>query len=158
MLSITERDHGETAPDDRLVLPFEQRCKSRLRVTLASGTEAALVLERGGILRDGDRLRAEDGRIVLVAAAPEAVATAWGEPALLLRAAYHLGNRHVPLQIGPNWLRFERDHVLEDMVMGLGVPVCHEDAPFEPEGGAYAAGHRHGGHDHGHGHHHHDHG
>jgi urease accessory protein len=76
MLSITERDHGAAPPDDRLVLPFELRRRSRLRVTLDSGAEAALVLERGGILRGGDRLRAEDGRIVAVVAAAEAVATA----------------------------------------------------------------------------------
>jgi urease accessory protein len=156
MLSITQRDHGDAPPDDRLILPFDQRCKSRLRVTLESGIEAALMLERGLILRDGDRLLAEDGRIVQVVAAPEPVATTWAEPSMLLRVAYHLGNRHVPLQIGPNWLRFERDHVLEDMVQGLGVPVCHEDAPFEPEAGAYAGAHPHS-HEDGHDHHHHHH-
>jgi urease accessory protein len=143
MLTIAERDHGNSLPDDRLVLPFDGRRRSRQRVSLESGEEAMLRLERGLILRGGDRLRTEDGRVVLVVAAREKVATAHGDPALLLRAAYHLGNRHVPVELGTGWLRFEPDHVLEDMVQGLGVRVFHEDAAFEPEGGAYAGHHSH---------------
>jgi urease accessory protein len=171
MLRITERLAGEGGFDDRLVLPFDRRQKSRLRVRLESGEEAALVLDRGIVLRGGDRLRAEDGRIVRVEAAAEPVAhVTAGDPLLLMRAAYHLGNRHVPLQVGPDWLRLEQDHVLEDMLRGLGVRLRHESAPFEPEAGAYGGGHRHShdddhdprhdhghDHDHDHGHHHHHH-
>ena len=122
LLTITERIAGAGPSDDRLVLPFDRRQKSRLRVTLESGTEAALTVERGAVLRGGD----------------------------------------IPLQIGIGWILLEQDHVLEHMLEGLGVQVRHEQAPFEPEAGAYGGGHRHGGddHDHAHGHgdgHSHDH-
>ncbi len=144
MLTITERVPGDGTADDRLILPFDQRQKSRLRVTLASGDEAALLLERGTTLRGGDRLRADDGRIVLVVAADEALARVTAaDPAALARAAYHLGNRHVKLQVGPGWLRMEQDHVLEHMLEHLGATVAHELAPFEPESGAYGGGHAH---------------
>jgi urease accessory protein len=144
MLTITERlPHGHEH-QDRLILPYERRQKSRLRVRLESGAEAALQIERGGVLRDGDRLRADDGRIVLVEAAGEAVLRVTAvEPRDLIRAAYHLANRHVPLQIGETWLRLARDHVLEHMLEGLGVTVTEEIAPFDPEAGAYGGGHHH---------------
>ncbi len=94
--------------------------------------------ERGTILREGDLLLADDGRAVRVVAAPEMVSTVSAEdPLTLMRAAYHLGNRHVPLQIGEGWLRYQHDHVLDDMVRGLGLSVRVEEAPFEPEAGAY---------------------
>jgi urease accessory protein len=146
MLTITERlPHGHDY-QDRLVLPFDQRRKSRLRVTLESGAEAALRLERGVALRDGDRLVGDDGTVVLVVAAEEAVARVTaGSPLGLMRAAYHLGNRHIPVEVGPGWLRLEQDHVLEHMLEHLGVTVTHEQAVFEPEAGAYGGGH---GHDH----------
>src|SRR5262245_30503216 len=132
MLTIAERSKGQEPAGDRLVLPFDQRQKSRLRVTLESGDEAALLLERGGILRGGDRLRASDGRIVIVERAPEKVMRVTAKtPRLLNQAAYHLGNRHVPLQVGEGWLLLEDDHVLEHMLVGLGVTVTHELAPFE---------------------------
>jgi urease accessory protein len=135
--------------DARLVLPFDIRSRSRFRARLDNGEEVGVILTRGRILRGGDRLRAEDGRIIGVAAAPETVSTAHaGDADLLARGAYHLGNRHVALQIGPLWLRYGHDHVLDDMVRGLGFTVVVEEAPFEPEGGAY---HAHGG-DHGHTH------
>ncbi len=161
MLTITERIPGAGPSDDKIVLPFDQRQKSRMRVRLESGDEAALNVERGAVLRGGDRLRAGDGRVVLVVAAKEPVTlvTAHDERDLM-RAAYHLGNRHIPLQIGIGWILLEQDHVLEHMLEGLGVQVRHEQAPFEPEAGAYGGGHRHAGgddhrHDHGDGHHHH---
>lgn len=160
MLTITERSSGAGAFQDRLILPFDLRRKSRLRVRLESGEEAALLLERGGVLRDGDRLRIEDGRIVLVEAAKESVLFVTApDPQGLARAAYHLGNRHVPLQVGVGWLRLGQDHVLEHMLLGLGVSVRHEIAPFEPEAGAYGGHHHHHDdhdhdHDHGHGHDH----
>jgi urease accessory protein len=102
----------------KLILPFEQRQKSRLRARLENGEEVALILARGRVLRGGDRVAATDGRV-----------------------AYHLGNRHVPLQVGPGFLRIAEDHVLEEMARKLGARVSHVEAPFEPEAGAY--GHQH---------------
>jgi urease accessory protein len=153
MLTITERlPHGHEY-QDRLILPFERRQKSRMRVRLESGDEAALLIERGGVLRGGDRLRADDGRIVMVEAAGEEVLrVSAADPRDLTRAAYHLGNRHVPLQIGPGWLRLASDHVLEHMLLGLGVVVSPEIAPFDPEAGAYGGGHHHHDDDDGHDH------
>lgn len=143
---------------DTLTLPFEQRQKSRQRVTLDSGQEAAIVLPPGTKLRDGDVICDASGECVRICAAPETLSTARSaEPQALARAAYHLGNRHVPVQIGEAWVRYAHDHVLDDMLRGLGFDVRAETAPFEPEGGAYGGGHHHGGHAHGEDHHHHDH-
>jgi urease accessory protein len=138
MLTITQRLTESRRADADLVLPFQLRTKSRLRTALPSGEEVGLILERGTILRDGDLLLADDGRAVRVVAAPETVSTVSADdPLTLLRAAYHLGNRHVALQIGAGWLRYLHDHVLDDMVRGLGLSVSVEEAPFEPEAGAY---------------------
>jgi len=145
---------GEGAEaSDTLTLPFELRQKSRLRARLDDGEEVALLLPRGRVLRGGDVLRATDGRAVLVRAAAERVSTATASDAVALaRAAYHLGNRHMPLQVGAGFLRYQADHVLDDMVRGLGLVVTSEDAPFEPEAGAYGEHeYAHGGHGHGHG-------
>jgi|SRR5450830_63284 len=130
--------------DDQLVLPFDLRQKSRLRVTLLSGKEAALMLDRGTILRGGDLIQAEDGRVVEIVAANQDVTdvTAANQQALMC-AAYHLGNRHVPLQVGDGWLRLEQDHVLNEMLVGLGMTTVNRLAPFEPEAGAYGGGHKH---------------
>src|SRR3990167_2184539 len=138
-----------------ICLPFDDRKKSRLRTHTVSGEEIGLILPRGQVLRHGVLLQDEDGRVIEVQAAPEKVTTALsGNPHVLTRAAYHLGNRHVPLQIGNGWLRYQHDHVLDDMVMGLGLIIKVELQPFEPEDGAYAGqGHSHShGHDHSHGH------
>ena len=158
LLQITERIEPTGEYDDELVLPFDQRQKSRLRVKLASGVEAALMLERGTILRGGDCLRSGDGRIIRVVAANEPVQRVTAHNSQqLMRAVYHLANRHVPLQICDGWLRLEQDHVLKAMLLGLGMKVTEEFAPFEPEAGAYGGGHRHHGHDdHGHDDHSHD--
>jgi urease accessory protein len=130
------------AAGEQLVLPFELRQKSRLRAMTAAGTELALLLPRGTVLRHGDRLRAANGLIIEVQAAAEAVTTARSDDAqLFARACYHLGNRHVPLQVGAGWLRYLADHVLDRMVTELGLTVVHEQAVFEPESGAY---HQHG--------------
>ena len=120
---------------------------------LDSGEEAGLFLERGSVLRHGDLLLADDGRVVEIQAAPETVSTVYTDNGLVLaRAAYHLGNRHVALQVGPGWLRYVHDHVLDDMLRGFGLAVIVEQAPFEPEGGAYvAAPHSHA-HTHAHSH------
>jgi urease accessory protein len=144
MMVIEQRAASNDVPGARLVLPFDARCKSRLRTRLESGEEAGLFLERGTVLRGGDRLRANDGRVVEVIAGDEALIEArCGDPLLLARAAYHLGNRHVPVQVGGGWLRFAADRVLRDMVAGLGLAVTDIVAPFEPEAGAYS-GHAHG--------------
>ena len=133
---------------DRLLLPFEQRQKSRLRAQLVSGEEVALNLPRGEVLRGGDLLLASDGRVVEVVARPERLLhVECDSPQALSRAAYHLGNRHVPVQVGNGWLRLAADHVLEQMLKGLGARTSPFEAPFEPEAGAY------GGHAHGAGHH-----
>lgn len=161
MLELVEKAEVDGVVDDTVVLPFALRQKSRQRVRLASGREAAIVLAPGIHLHDGDRLRSADGTAVRVVAAAESVTTArTDDPLRFARACYHLGNRHVALQIGSGFVRYQPDHVLDDMVRGLGLAVAHEVVAFEPEGGAYA-GHSHGGaqsHD-GHDHaHHHDHG
>ncbi|MCP5142536.1 MAG: urease accessory protein UreE [Chromatiales bacterium] len=142
MLELTEKlDAGEA--DATLTLTMEQRVKSRLRVTLDDGRGAGVFLPRGGVLRDGDLLGGE-GLVVLVKAAPESVSTVRSDdPLRLTRAAYHLGNRHVALQIETGLLRYQHDHVLDDMVRGLGLEVVVEQAPFEPEPGAYGGGHHH---------------
>jgi urease accessory protein len=145
MVTIQHHCATDRQIDDRLVLPFDLRQKSRQRVRLESGVEAALQLERGTILRGGDCLLGDDGRTVLVVAAPEPVLlVSCATPRELTCAAYHLGNRHVPIQVGDGWLRLGDDHVLHEMLLGLGADVSHEIAPFEPEAGAYGGGHRHG--------------
>ena len=120
---------------DRLKLTFELRQKSRLRARLESGEEVALVLPRGNIMRGGDIVTAVDGRRVEIVCAPEKLLHV--ESTALARAAYHLGNRHVPVQIGEGFLRIAEDHVLEEMLRKLGARVTRVEAAFEPEGGAY---------------------
>ena len=150
MLKITEKLANPLTPSASLTLPFEKRQKSRLRVSLDNNQEAALMLERGSVLRHGELLRADNGLVVEVRAANEEVAVISTENSFLLaRACYHLGNRHVPLQIGGGWLRIQRDHVLEEMVQSLGLFVKHECTPFEPESGAYSG---HSNHSHSHPH------
>ncbi|MDT8385253.1 MAG: urease accessory protein UreE [Gammaproteobacteria bacterium] len=155
MLKIFSRMEKNAEAQGTLRLPFELRQKSRLRATLQDGREVGLMLNRGELLRSGDCLKAEDGSVIRVEAAAETVSTAsHADTRVLARACYHLGNRHVALQIGEGWLRYLHDHVLDDMVRGLGLTITVEAAPFEPEGGAYG-GQRHGhAHEHKHGHEH----
>lgn len=130
------------APGDRLVLPFHLRQKGRQRARLASGREVGLQMPRGTVLRGGDLLEAATGERVVVVAEPERVSTASTHDRLLLaRAAYHLGNRHVHLEVGAGWVRYLHDHVLDEMVEALGLTVLHDLLPFEPEAGAYSHGH-----------------
>ena len=145
MLTVTQRLAERRPAEVRLILPFEVRQKTRFRAVLSTGEAVGVVLERGGVLRSGDCLLADDGRIIEVLAAPETVTTVRADdPWQLARAAYHLGNRHVSLQLGTGWLRFPHDHVLADMVAGLGLTPVTETAPFEPEPGAYGhSGHFH---------------
>jgi urease accessory protein len=135
--------------DTTLTLPLAQRVKSRLRVTLDNGEAAGLFLPRGSNLRDGDLLRSEDGFIVQIRAATELLSCVESADRLLLaRACYHLGNRHIALQIEAGRLCYLHDHVLDELVRGLGLSVHQHSAPFEPELGAYNSSHSHAQHSH----------
>lgn len=154
MLRFVERVKAGR-PETTLTLTLEQRVRARLRVTLDDGREAGLFLDRGPIMRGGDLLRAEDGSVVQVKAADEPVSVVrTTDPHLLSRACYHLGNRHAPLQILEGEIRYQHDHVLDDMLRGLGLEPQFAALPFEPEPGAYGehgSGHVHS-HGHAHGH------
>ncbi|WP_049721277.1 urease accessory protein UreE [Gilvimarinus polysaccharolyticus] len=137
---------------------FEQRQKSRYRTSTRCGQPLGWFLERGHVLLDGEVLECSDGQQVRVVAALEPVSQVSSDDALALtRAAYHLGNRHMPLQIGAGFLRYQHDHVLDLMVEGLGLKVSFEQQPFQPENGAYhgkSHGHAHShthSHEHSHG-------
>jgi urease accessory protein len=128
----------------QLSLPFELRQKRWLNTALVSGEEVALRLPRGATLRGGDLLMASDCRVIeVIAAAERVVHVACATACELAQAAYHLGNRHVPLQIGDGFLRLSENHVLEEMLRGLGAKLSIIEAPFEPESGAYARAHSH---------------
>ena len=142
MLVVQRKLDAPALHDALLVLPFELRQKSRLRTAVDGGEEIGLFLERGTVLRDGECLQADDGRVVRVAAATEdLLEVRCADSDALARAAYHLGNRHTPVQVGAGWLRLAADDVLAGMLRGLGATVTPIRAPFEPEAGAYAAGH-----------------
>jgi urease accessory protein UreE len=134
----------------RLVLPYDQREKCRLRARLESGEEVAVFTARGTVLRDGDLLTGADKRVVQVAAALEPTyAVYYSSERDLARCAFHLGNRHTQVQVGAGLLRIRVDPVLREMVEGLGARVVEEEAVFEPEPGAYSSGghsHREDGH------------
>ncbi len=128
-----------------VTLEHSDRQKSRGLLRLEDGTEAALLLERGaGGLQPGDKLQADDGTVVLVQAALEALSiVSAANPLDLARAAYHLGNRHITVQISAARLAYQHDHVLDDMLRELGFQVAFSSEPFEPESGAYGHGHAH---------------
>jgi urease accessory protein len=146
MLTFTERlpprDRDSTPPEElvlfSLFLTAEERTRSRYRLESPDGFAISFRLPRGTILQDGDFIRAETGEIARVVAKPEPVSTAIADsPLLLLKAAYHLGNRHVELEIAPDYLRLAPDPVLSAMLEGLGLVITEEIAPFNPEIGAY---------------------
>ena len=142
-------------------LDWDTRSKSRFDATDSDGRRLGVFLPRGRVLRGGDVLVAEDGSLVRVRAAAQPVLVVrpcaeHGSPFDLLRAAYHLGNRHVQLELKPDRLQLEPDHVLADLLRQMHLRVSEERAAFEPESGAYAAG-GHGHHDHAHGDHGHAH-
>jgi urease accessory protein len=156
-------------PADTIVLDFDARHRRRMTMTATRGLVFLLDLEQATVLRGGDALVLDDSRLIEVVAAPEPLLEIkCGDPLQLVRLAWHLGNRHLPTQIMPKALRIRRDHVIEAMVRGLGARLIEIEAPFDPEGGAYAGGGhadsseshlhhaaaRHTSHDHG-GHHHH---
>jgi urease accessory protein len=151
MLTLnTKIEHAEHI-DGELLLPYDQREKSRLRATMTSGEEVAVFTVRGTILRNGDLLRGDDGRVVKINAAREATyRVEASSPHQLLRCAFHLGNRHTQAQVGEGFLRIRKDPVLKEMLEGLGARVVEEEAAFEPESGAYGGGHHHHGDDHHH--------
>jgi urease accessory protein len=123
-------------PTDRLALTWELRRRSRLKATTAGGTEIGLFLPRGTLLFDGSLVRAADGRVIEIVAAPEDVSTVVSPDAVLLaRVAYHLGNRHVRTQVGPGFIRYRHDRAIDELVRKLGAEVIPEEAPFEPEHG-----------------------
>jgi urease accessory protein len=150
MRTIDERLTSKLAPvlvkrAATLTLAFDARCKSRLAATLDGGEEVALVMPRGTVLADGDVLVADDGALVRIIAAAQDVLVVRAPDALTLtRAAYHLGNRHTPVEIGADYLKLEADPVLETMLRRLGAQVDHASEPFQPETGAYGGGHKHG--------------
>jgi urease accessory protein len=141
-----------------VTLDWDTRQKSRFDFTDSSGRHVGVFLPRGTVVRGGDVLVAEDGTCIRVVAADQPVlvitaCTEHGSPFDLTRAAYHLGNRHVPIELKPDHLKIEPDHVLADMLRNMHLAVAEADAPFEPEGGAYGSHHGHA--HHGHEHHHH---
>ncbi|HEY3890891.1 MAG TPA: urease accessory protein UreE [Bradyrhizobium sp.] len=138
------------AAADTVVLDFDDRHRRRMAMTGTRGLEFLLDLENAVALRGGDALLLDDGRLVEVVAAPEPLIEIRGsDPHHLMRLAWHLGNRHLPTQLLPKGLRIRRDHVIEAMVRGLGARVIEIEAPFDPEGGAYAGGgHVHAGESH----------
>jgi len=159
MIELTTRVDATVKTQATVTLPIDKRIKCRLKVVLDDGRDAGIFLDRGDSLQHGDKLQSADGLVVEVLAADETVSVACCEdPLLFARACYHLGNRHVPLQIvawadGAGELSYLHDHVLDQMLEGLGVSVAVKAAPFNPEAGAYGGGHAHS-HDHDHGHSH----
>jgi urease accessory protein len=165
---VQAQHHWAEAPADSVVLDFDDRHRRRMTMTGTRGLAFLLDLESAVALRSGDALVLDDGRLIEVVAAPEPlVEIRIHDPHHLIRIAWHLGNRHLPTQIMAKGLRIRRDHVIEAMVEGLGARVIEIEAPFDPEGGAYAGAghghahqaHAHAGHDHAshdHGDHHHD--
>ena len=159
MRKILEKVAIDVPASLAVTLEHSDRQKSRGLLRLDDGSEAALLLERGSGLRHGDRLLADDGAVVLVQAALEGLSVVTAvDPLDLARAAYHLGNRHVAVQIAGLRLAFLHDHVLDDMLRELGFRVAFAAERFEPESGAYGHGHAHvehrrgeRGHGHGHG-------
>ncbi len=139
-----------------VALDWDVRQKSRFDATDSAGRHIGVFLPRGTVVRGGDVLVGEDGSLIKVIAAPQAVlkithCNTHGTPFDLIRAAYHLGNRHVPIELTPDHLKIEPDHVLAEMLRAMYLSVNAVNEPFEPENGAYAmGGHGHGGHNHTH--------
>jgi len=174
-VEVKPQHRWSEAPADTVVLDFDDRHRRRMAMTGTRGMEFLLDLEHALALRGGDALVLDDGRLVEVVAAPEPLIEIKGrDPQHLVRLAWHLGNRHLPTQITPKALRIRRDHVIAEMLKGLGARILEIEAPFDPEGGAYDgsghaaaesvqlhAAHEHASHDHagqahGDDHHHHD--
>ena len=135
-------------------LTFHERTKGRLRIKTTLGVEAGIQIERGLILQDGQMLQADSGEYLKIEAKDEMVSVASAASQhLFARACYHVGNRHAEVEIGESQLKYLRDHVMDEMLRRLGLDVCEESLPFQPENGAYAKGHSHS-HSHSHSHEH----
>lgn len=178
MRELSERVAPVSRPEGIIRLSFDDRQRVRQRTYTVAGEEVGIFIERGTSLKGGDHLRSADGAVYLIEALPERVSHVSVSGLDQARVAYHLGNRHVKVELGDGWVRYQVDSVLDDMVRRLGFEVTVVLAPFEPEGGAYSHGHgavafevghhhhpalvhghSHHGHGHGHGHgHHHEHG
>lgn len=144
MIHLNRKLYGDPPPATTLTLSWERRIRSRLRVVLDNGAEAGLFLEHGTVLIDGDLLVGDDGTVVRVRAADETVSSiSSDDPLGMARACYHLGNRHTPLEITSGRIRYLHDPVLDEMIRGLGLAVRIDQAPFQPEPGAYGAHHHH---------------
>jgi urease accessory protein len=134
---------------DTVLIDFDRRHRRRIVLPTEGGDEVLIDLPQAVRLRDGDGLRTADGRVIRVAARPEPLLEIHAHsPAELVRIAWHLGNRHLPVQLLGERIRIRADHVIADMVHGLGGHAHALEAPFDPEGGAYAGGHHHHDHDH----------
>ncbi|MGL4637989.1 MAG: urease accessory protein UreE [Beijerinckiaceae bacterium] len=163
MIRAMKAGHFHAPVADTVVLDHEARCRRRGVVKTVAGLEFLVDLAETPALGRGDSYVLEDGRMIEIVAAPEELLEVRGrDPLHTTRVAYHLGNRHLECEISPKFIRIRRDHVIADMLKGLGAKVVEVEAPFHPEGGAYDhSGHGHGhhdhGHDHGHSHAHHDH-
>ena len=130
---------------ETISLPFLQRSKSRQLAFLENGEEVTIILNRGSVMRGGDVLVDDNSQFILVKAADEKLLRVTAKNSFdLMRAAYHLGNRHIPIEIHRDYLQLEFDPVLSDMLKKIGVSVVVENHPFEPEHGAYGGGHKHG--------------
>ncbi|AFY46870.1 urease accessory protein UreE [Nostoc sp. PCC 7524] len=147
MLTLTQRKppNPDTVVAFTLALTAEERTRSRHRFETADGKVVFLRLPRGTVLRDGDILQDEsNGSLIRIAAKPEPVLTVVAAtPVLLMRAAYHLGNRHVPVEITANYLRLSPDPVLCNLLEQMGLNITEEILPFQPELGAYGHHHPH---------------
>lgn len=154
MLKVSQRYSGSHPAEviDRISLPFDLRKRGRFKAVTESGRDLGLFIERGQVLNDGDLLQTDCGQVVQVIAEAETVVTASSDDWLqFAKVCYHLGNRHVPLQVGERWLRFQPDHVLQELAELHGLTTLVEQAAFAPENGAYGA-HGAGGHSHSHSH------
>lgn len=156
MIQFSQRAMHNAPVSTFVTLPIEKRVKSRLRVTLADGREAGIFIQRGEMLQHGDKLLSDDGEAIEIVAAEEKISVVYCNDALsFARACYHLGNRHVPVEITDasaveqqeqpvtGVVSYLHDHVLDDMLRGIGLSVETTMAPFNPEPGAYGGGHAH---------------
>lgn len=155
------RPPGSFTADGEVRLDFDERFRRRKRYETAGGIPFLLDLPEATVLRDGDGLELEDGRVILVRAAEEPLLEVRAKgPEHLVRLAWHIGNRHLPAELQAQRILIREDHVIEAMLKGLGATLARVRAPFNPEGGAYGE-HNHSAHqphhDHGHSHHHHAH-
>ena len=151
MLQVFERlAHSHQRRDDSITMDFDTRQKARIKAVTDKGQAIAIFVDRGQPLKIGELLKSECGKLIEVLGLPEPVITAVADDWLTFsKLCYHLGNRHTRLQVGELWLRFQPDHVLEELVLRFGLTSQHQPEVFEPESGAYGAAH---GHSHSHGH------